>query len=162
MSKKITNQAALDERNLFLSPLVATNSPLLSYLPNAVCYRINDIPGQDDGLITFLQKIQKEMTSAGIPADKQGVALILGTNTDASAPHTQNKVTITIVATAYDSDKTGRVTNIDNYVSNNEVRTAFTADLPATKKFATAKLADGGDPFDPNADNAFNKGTEWP
>ena len=167
MSKKITNKTALDERNLFLSPLVATNSPLLSYLPNAICYRISDIPGQDDGLITFLQKIQKEMTSAGIPAEKQGVALILGTNTDVDKSHTQNKVTITIVATAYDDDKTGMVTNIENYVSNNEIRTATTGQTTSTTfKSSEAQSAENGDangdPFDPNADNALNKGSLWP
>ena len=164
MSKKITNQEALNKRNLFLRPLIATNSPMLSYLPNAICYRLNDIPGQEDGLIPFLQKIQKEMTSAGIPAQKQGVALILGTNTDATKPYTQNKVTITIVATSYEDDKTGKVTNIENYVSNNELPTTLTSDITNTKgNFSAAKTAENdGDPFDPNADNALNRGTIWP
>jgi hypothetical protein len=164
MSNTITNQEALNERNLFLSPLIATNSPLLSYLPNAVCYRLNDIPGQDDGLLTFLQKIQKEMTTAGIPADKQGVAVMLCTNTDASKPYIHNKVTMMIVATAYEDDKTGRVTSIENYVSNNELTTTLTGATTLTKSnFSAAKTTeDNGDPFDPNAGNSLNKGSTWP
>ena len=164
MSKKITNQEALNERDLFLRPLIATNSPMLSYFPNAICYRLNDIPGQDDGLIPFLQKIQKEMTNAGIPSEKQGVALILGTNTDATKPYTQNKVTITIVATAYEDDKTGKITTIENYVSNNELPTTLKSDITNTLgNFSTANTTeDNADPFDPNADNALNRGAIWP
>lgn len=164
MSNTITNQEALNERNLFLRPLIATNSPMLSFLPNAICYRLNDILGQGDGLLPFLQKIQKEMTSAGIPADKQGVALILGTNTDATKPYAQYKTTITIVATAYDDDITGKVTSIENYVSNNELPTTLTGEIMDTKgSFSAAKTAEAdGDPFDPNADNGLNRGSIWP
>lgn len=137
---------------------------MLSFLPNAICYRLNAISGQSDGLLPFLQKIQKEMTSAGIPADKQGVALILGTNTGAFKPYAQYKTTITIVATAYDDDKTGRVTNIENDVSNNELPTTITGEMIATKgSFSAAKMTEAdGNPLDPNANNGLNRGSIWP
>lgn len=163
MPNIITNATALKERDLFLSPLLATSSPLLSFLPKAICYRLEDSPGTQDGLISFLQKIQMDMTKAGVPADKQGVALILGTGIDASKPHAQYQVTITIVASAYDEDKNGKVTNIQNYVSNNELQSLSTEKQTATISYTAARITgDGDDPFDPNAANSYNTGGLWP
>lgn len=107
MGSEITRAEGNSQFSLFLE--LKSTLPNPDIFPDAVCYSINE-------LITFLNVAKDSLTTYGIPSDEQGIAIMLGISNDNSAGHAKDKVSVMLVATAFQQNNNREVTKISNYI----------------------------------------------